>query len=696
MMRSTTFLVLLAVIQIVASCQSPPAENHLAGESSPYLLMHAHNPVDWYPWSEEALNKARKENKLLLISCGYAACHWCHVMEEGAFSDTAVARYLNQHFVAIKVDREERPDIDALYMQSCLMGNGGSCGWPLNTFALPDGRPIYSGTYYPARNFLEVLQYFYQQYTLDPAKINAYAAELERGIRSSLTLPVTDPGPISPDFQKFTANLVSRIDWTNGGFTGAPKFPMPVVLQYLLSTGHLLQDSQAIQGVLLSLDRMAEGGIYDQLEGGFARYSVDEQWRIPHFEKMLYDNALLIQLYAQGYKYNHDPNYARIIRESIDFVFAHLAGENYFYSSMDADSEGGEGTYYQWKWSELQAGLRDATVFSLATAYYGAKPTGNWELGKNILQAPRSLTDLESKFGKDSLAIITAMAEARDQLKSIRSQRPAPAIDAKAITSWNALMIIALSESAQALGNHAYRTAALATGEFIWNNLYDKHEGLHRIFIREHSQGPAHLEDYAYLIRAYISLYELSFEKIWLERAQTLTKEVLKHFGVNDSPLFYSTSDLQDQLIVRAIQWQDEIMPTPNAVMGQNLFMLGSLLDIDAYRDHSAQMANAVNPYLVKAEDPFSLASWMTLSWYQTRKTHEIAIVGDRSDQLRIAMQKEFIPMDLFMGSDQEENLALLKGKYQPDHTWIYVCEQGICKQPVQDVPAALNLLQGN
>ena len=694
--RIVHFAVLAVIVHLIASCHSIPEKNHLAGERSPYLQMHARNPVDWYPWSPQAFEKAQKENKLLLISCGYSACHWCHVMEEGAFSDTAVARFLNRHYISIKVDREERPDIDALYMQSCLIAGGGSCGWPLNTFALPDGRPVYSGTYYPAKNFLDVLRYFVKEYDNNPGKMTSYAEELEQGLHSSLRLPVSAIEKVKPDPIDFTNDILSRMDWVNGGFVGAPKFPMPVILQYLLAEGHLRNNPQAIQSVMLTLDRMSRSGIYDQVGGGFARYAVDEQWHIPHFEKMLYDNALIIQLYAQAFKYNQNPEYARIIRESLDFVFGQMKGDGYFYSSIDADSQGEEGAYYHWKWSDLQAALPEPSTLKLATSYYGAIPTGNWELGKNVLQAPLSLKPLEQKFGLDSLAILTTMTEVRTKLKAIRSSREAPSVDVKAITAWNALMITAISECAQALDDPGYTQTAVTTGDFIWQNLYSEKQGLYRIYIQGVHQGAAQLEDYAYLIRAFISLYELTFQKLWLDRADRLVREVLEHFADSNNPLFYGTGNMQDQLIVRAMPWSDEILPAPNAIMAQNLFILGSMLDRPDYLDRADRMAKAVYPQIAKTSDPFAYISWMALDWYLSGEPHEVAIVGGQADQVRVQLQKHFLPYDHFMGSDREENLALLKEKYRPDQTWIYVCEQGLCKRPVQDVLAALNLLHGN
>ena len=688
------YCISLFIIHVVASCQEPAKTNHLAGSSSPYLLQHAHNPVDWFPWSDNALTKAKKENKLLLVSVGYSACHWCHVMEREVFSDTAVARFMNQHFVAIKVDREERPDLDAYYLRACLLTDGGSSGWPLNTFAVPDGRPVSSTTYLPRENWLEVLKYFVKVQKDSPQKLLTYAAELEAGIHQSFQLPPLDSSSPPLDFTTYNQTLTGFIDWTYGGLSGAPKFPLPVTFQYLYTVGEVLHDSLARRGVRLTLDQLALSGVYDQIGGGFARYATDDRWRIPHFEKMLYDNALLIKLYAQVFQSVHDPGYARLIRESIDFVYRDLGAKDHFYSSLDADSGGEEGAYYQWTWQDWVAAFPDPTVQGLTADYFGIVRTGNWELGKNIPYIAKSIAALQAKYGKDSLEIASAMMESLAHLKSLRNRRNKPAVDDKMITSWNALMIQALVASAQALGNRSYQRAAQDAADWIWENMLDLHQQLYRIYRNGHRYRPAYLDDYANLIRAYLDLYELTFDIKWVNRANQLSQDVLRRFGDKDQPLlFQSQREESTTPFDRSVQVQDEILPCANAVMASNLSRLGNMLEEANYRQRATDMAASVIP---RAEDPVSYASWLSVKLELTHPGHDIVIIGENAAAIRTEMQKQMLPLDHFMGSDRDENLALLKGKYRPGQTWIYVCEQGVCLRPVQSSEEALTLLRAN
>ncbi|RMF26980.1 MAG: thioredoxin domain-containing protein, partial [Bacteroidetes bacterium] len=472
-------------------------------------------------------------NKMLIISIGYAACHWCHVMEEESFMDTAVARLMNEHFVSIKVDREERPDIDDIYMTACQIATGRGCGWPLNAFALPDGRPVWAGTYFPKKEWLKVLKYFIDLYQKEPDKLNTYAAQLADGIQGVGTIT---PNEGEPEFTRATLDdladkFLQEIDFRWGGRKGAPKFPIPNKYQFLLRYHHLSGNPRALEAVTVTLDRMADGGIYDQLGGGFARYATDDQWVVPHFEKMLYDNGQLVSLYAQAWQVTQNPRYRTIVEETLAFVKRELASpEGGFYSSLDADSEGEEGKFYVWTKAEIDSILGGGDLSSMFCDYFEVSRSGNWEDGKNILHRRKPLEEVARTFNLSPEDCLAQINQARQKLFEARAQRPRPRTDDKVLTAWNALMLQGYVDAFKAFGVEAYRERALRTGRFLLQNMLHEDNRLDRNFKDGKSSINAFLDDYALTIQAFIGLYEITFDESWLQKARDLTEYVLEHF----------------------------------------------------------------------------------------------------------------------------------------------------------------------
>ncbi len=420
---------MITALLCLAYCHSQPSKmqnqhtNQLIHETSPYLLQHAHNPVDWYAWNDKSLQRAKEENKLLLISIGYSSCHWCHVMEHESFEDSAVAAVMNEHFINIKVDREERPDIDDVYMTACQLSSGGACGWPLNSFALPDGRPVWAGTYFPKKNWLEILEYFRKTYAEEPDKLHDYANRLVEGVRHhgiDTVLKGDEPALTPKNAEDVTKIFLSRMDSKLGGRRGSPKFPMPNNWQYLMHYAAGYDHKEAAATVVTTLDKMMEGGIYDQLEGGFARYSTDDRWLVPHFEKMLYDNGQLVSLYAQGYAWTGKKEYLDVVQQTLDFIDTYWSDPSGgFYSSFDADSEGEEGKYYVWTVAELNGLIPDAIDKELFFSYYDIKPQGNWEHGKNILNRHRKPEEVARQFHIDMDRFYKSIADSHGRYWNI-------------------------------------------------------------------------------------------------------------------------------------------------------------------------------------------------------------------------------------------------------------------------------------
>jgi len=678
--------------------------NHLINESSPYLLLHAHNPVDWYPWGQEALEKAKKENKLLIISIGYAACHWCHVMEAESFSNEEVAEVMNQHFVSIKVDREERPDIDQVYMDAAhlLTGQGG---WPLNAIALPDGRPIFAGTYYPKQQWVQILKKIHELYRANPQQIEQQAENLTKGIRTASAIDFNpgEPGfdPKTPD--QIVDNWKNVIDFEWGGERRAPKFPLPIGYRYLLTYRYLTQNNadkqalgkKALDAVKVTLDRMAMGGIYDQAGGGFARYSTDAYWKVPHFEKMLYDNGQLVSLYSYTYQLTKDPLYKTVVYETLEFVERELTspkvpnGGRGFYSSLDADSEGEEGKFYIWTKSEIQKlPGKDA---QLIIDYYNVTDSGNWEKGRNILYRtkPDETFAAEKKIKVQQLQ--EQVAQAKKQLLAARSRRVRPALDDKILTAWNALMLTGYVDAYRVFDNKRFLERALENAGFIVNNMLSDNGRLNRNYKDGKSSINAFLDDYAFTIQAFISLYQATFDEKWLFFAEKLLKYTLDHFYDPKSGMFYYTSDQDPELIARKVEIPDNVIPSSNSRMAINLYLLGEYFYNEDYIKKSKQMLNNVKADMV-TNGPY-YANWALLLTYFIHPIAEVAIIGDEWEARRKELDRHYLPHMILMGGKTEGKLPLLEGKLIEGQTTIFVCKNKACLLPVTNVREALTQL---
>ncbi|MDR3653945.1 MAG: thioredoxin domain-containing protein [Paludibacter sp.] len=664
--------------------------NQLIHENSPYLLQHAHNPVNWYPWGQEALNKARRENKNILISIGYAACHWCHVMEHECFEDEEVAKYMNEHFVAIKVDREERPDIDQIYMTAVqLLTERG--GWPLNCLTLPDGRPIYGGTYFPKAQWLDMLSQVSDFITKNPDKAEEQAKSLTEGIRNNEMI-YTDaisekPEVTLTDLEDTFYYFKSSLDLKNGGYVNAPKFPMPGSLMFLLHFYHLTDNKEALKAVTTTLNKMAAGGIYDQIGGGFSRYSTDEIWKVPHFEKMLYDNGQLVSLYAAAYQQTQNLTYKTVVVETLDFINRELtSAEGGFYSSLDADSEGVEGKFYVWTQSEIKQVLGEDA--ELIQDYYHVTEKGNWEKSWNILHKTGNDTDFAAKHNITESQLTEYISNAKQKLLAERSMRVRPALDDKILTSWNALMLKGYCDAYRAFDKPEYLQAALKNAGFLCRNLKSTDNGLFRNYKNGKASIPAFLDDYAFTIQAFISLYQVTFDEQWMKEALQLTEYAFAHFFDSTSGMFFYTSDTDPELIARKMEISDNVIPSSNSEMAKNLFILSRYYYNDSFSKIALNMLNNVRAHAKNGGIYY--ANWDILLGWFAREPFEIAIVGDDFESKRKEFEKHYLPHVFLSGGKHESALPLLEGKLREGETTIYVCQNESCKQPVHDVSEAL------
>ncbi len=663
--------------------------NHLIGESSPYLLQHAHNPVNWYPWGNEALDKAKRENKLIIISIGYAACHWCHVMEHESFENEEVANFMNDNFVSIKVDREERPDIDQVYMNAVQLLSG-SGGWPLNCIALPDGRPIYGGTYFPKDQWLDILAKVLAFSKQNPDKTEQQAKSLTEGVQSSemIYLSPEEASFTLKDLDQIFDNWKRNIDFVHGGNNRAPKFPMPVGYQFLLHYNYLSQNKDALKSVTTTLDKMADGGIYDQVGGGFARYSTDAFWKVPHFEKMLYDNAQLVSLYAKAFQQSKNPKYKTVVSETLAFIERELTSEEGgFYSSLDADSEGEEGRFYVWTKSEMMKVLGNRA--DLVMDYFNVSEKGNWEHGNNILLISKS--DLKfaaaNNMPEDELLIL--ISESKQLLLKARSARIRPGLDDKILTSWNALMLKGYIDAYRIFDKKEYLNTALRNAAFISDKFMTEDYRLDRNHKNGKSSINGFLDDYAFTIEAFIALYEATFDEKWLKIANQLCAYSISHFYDEKSGMFFYTSDIDPELIARKMEVSDNVIPASNSQMGKNLFVLGQYLYNDDFISKSKRMLNNVKKTTI--ENGSYYANWSILMAWFAIDPYEVAIVGKDYETKRKEFDNHYLPNVFLSGGKDEGSLALLENKLVKGQTTIFVCQNKACKLPVQEVNEAIN-----
>ncbi len=669
---------------------SEQAVNRLIHETSPYLLQHASNPVDWYPWSDEAFEAARESDRLVLVSIGYAACHWCHVMEKESFSDPGIAGFMNGKFICIKVDREERPDVDQVYMDALQMLTG-SGGWPLNIFVLPDKRPVYGGTYFRPADWKNLLDSLARTYREEKERVLAFAGDLARGIREASL--VTGLPPAGNDIpaelpEEYLEARLPGFDPVNGGLAGAPKFPLPVGLDYLLHHDYYFQDPRARDHLLLSLKKMALGGIYDQLGGGFARYSVDEGWKVPHFEKMLSDNAQLLDLYALSFLHLPAEWLRRIVRETAAFLLREMRAENgLFSSSLDADSEGEEGKYYTWSLDEISRVLGDRA--DRFCRYFQVSSEGNWE-GKNILHAARLPEDYARENGEDPTEFIRELDTCRRELFSARQERIRPGLDTKQIVSWNALTIRSLVHAAAALADPSLLNEARYAMHALLSASLEGEDRLRRLAGKHARPVSAFLEDYSYLIDALIVLYGHTGETGWLYRARKLTLYVLAHFSHEKAPWFYFSPDTEPLLLTRKTELADGVLPSANALMARSLYMLGSYFGETAWRDRARAMLSGIRSRIAGGRGPW-YASWAKLVLWLSRSPSEFVLAGNGAAERMAELSARFRPEIIPALATREDPVPLLEGRGVDGPARVYVCRNGSCDLPVQDLEEALS-----
>jgi len=696
--------ILLLITVTLFSCKSQNSEemthkhtNDLINETSPYLLQHAHNPVNWKPWNASTLAQAKAENKLILISVGYAACHWCHVMERESFEDSLVAKVMNDNFISIKVDREERPDVDQVYMNAVQLMTG-SGGWPLNAVALPDGRPVWGGTYFKKDQWMSALNQISKLYTENPSKLIEYADKLEEGIKSLDVVSLnTNTAEFKLDFIEDAVTVWSKnFDHTKGGLNRAPKFMMPNNIHFLLRQAYQNNDASLQEYVNLTLTKIAHGGVFDHVGGGFSRYSVDDKWHVPHFEKMLYDNAQLVSLYSDAYLITKNELYKDVVYETLKFVKRELTHpEGTFYSSLDADSdtpegELEEGAYYVWSKEELQTLLH--TDYDLFADYYNVNNYGFWEHNNYVLIRKDSEKDIAEKHQISVEALTNKIEQWKDLLLTEREKRSRPRLDDKILTSWNALMLKGYTDAYRVFNDPEFLDTAIKNAEFIVNKQLKDDGGLNHNYKDGKSTINGYLEDYAATVEALLSLYENTLDEKWLRTAKDLTNYAFDHFFNDDSKMFYFTSDEDASLVTRNVEYRDNVIPASNSIMAKNLFKLSHYFDNEAYYNTATTMLNNVTPEMTTYPSGFS--NWLDLMLNYTNKYYEVAIVGEHVFEKIKGLNETYIPNKLIIGSKTDNNLPLLKNRYIDDETLIYVCVNKACKLPVSEVDRAIQLLQ--
>lgn len=701
-MRILYFLPLFVFVLIGCNNKKNDNENHkytndLIHETSPYLLQHAHNPVNWKAWNKETLDKAKAENKLIIISVGYSACHWCHVMEEESFADESVAKLMNDNFINIKVDREERPDIDKIYLNAVQLMTGKG-GWPLNCITLPDGRPIFGGTYFTKEEWTKALTELSNLYKENPDKAREYADKLIEGIQKSelITVNHNEANFKNADISNAVKSWKEHLDYKLGGLTGDPKFPMPGALHFLLRYSVQNNDKEIQEYLKTTLTKMADGGIYDHIGGGFSRYSVDEKWHIPHFEKMLYDNAQLVSLYSDAYLVNKDELYKKTVFETLNFVERELmATDGAFYSSVDADSRNKakkleEGAYYVWTKQELQSILK--ADFPLFEDYFNVNETGHWENNNYVLFKNKSNADFAVKNKLTVAELDSKIKNWKQLLMSARNKRPRPHLDNKTLTSWNALMIKGYVSAYRAFKNQKHKEVALRNANFILNNQLQKDGSLNHSYKDGKSSIVGFSEDYATVIDAFIAVYQITLDEKWLKKARELTNYAIAHFWDKKSSLFYFTSNGSANLISRKMEIADDVIPGSNSILAHNLFLLGHYYSNDNYSKIAQKMLNNVKNDVL--ESPTQYYNWLNLMLNYTDNYFEIAVSGKDALSKTSQLQSYYLPNILIAGATKESKLPLLESRFVDNKTYIYVCVNKACKMPETDVKVAVDKMK--
>ncbi|MBW4436683.1 MAG: thioredoxin domain-containing protein [Pleurocapsa minor GSE-CHR-MK-17-07R] len=673
--------------------------NRLQHETSPYLRQHADNPVDWYPWGQEALDRAKAEDKPILLSVGYSACHWCHVMAHESFEDERVAGLMNEFFINIKVDREERPDIDDIYMQAVQALSNGHGGWPMTVFLFPDGRPFYGGTYFPPQprygmpSFQQVLEGIHNTYHTRREECEEVARDLTSGL-SRVALGIGSDEGLTTDLLDGTIARFERgFDSANGGYGGAPKFPQAMNLDFLLTHHANTGSDKALQMATFTLKKMAMGGIYDQIGGGFARYSVDAVWLVPHFEKMLYDNAQLSRAYLHAWQLTGDAFYKRIAEETYDYILREMtAPEGGFYSATDADSEGEEGKFFVWSKAEIES-LLEPDESRIALAYFGVTERGNFE-GHNILFVPAEDAVAASALGLSVEELREKLETIRHVLFAARSQRVPPGLDDKLLAGWNGLMLASLAEAARALNRADYRAGAIRAGEFLRDSMVTPEGRVWRTYNHGKAKINGFLEDYACLAEGFLQLYQTTFDASWFALALTLTEQALAHFRASDGG-FYDTPNDSEQLIARPRQLQDNAIPSGSSVIAKVLVRLAAYTGRSDFDDAAQRTLGQL--YAALREYPQAFGEALTAAEGLIRGLKEVAIIGAPGDAdtkaLLDVLQRSFRPDCIVAlaesSTDAAHVIPLLHERPQRDgKPTAYVCRHFACQLPVTSADA--------
>jgi uncharacterized protein YyaL (SSP411 family) len=658
--------------------------NELHLETSPYLLQHANNPVHWKAWNTNALAKAKKENKLIIVSIGYSACHWCHVMEHESFENQKVAKTMNQHFINIKVDREERPDVDAVYMKAVQIMTGRG-GWPMNVVTLPDGRPIWGGTYFRKDEWINSLEQLQELYQSNPEKILEYAEKLHQGLKAT---SVIENDNSSEDFNHDTLELLvtkwqKSFDWEFGGMARAPKFMMPTNYQFLLRYAYQSKNEKLLEFVNLTLTKMAYGGLFDTIDGGFSRYSVDMKWHVPHFEKMLYDNGQLVSLYADAYKLTQNKLYKDIIEKTLCFVEKEwLTAEGSFYSAMDADSLNEEkkleeGAFYVWKKSELQTLL--GQDFELFSSIYNINEFGLWEHENYVLIQNNSL----EKIAKQHTISLSELENKKKDWEKLlyheREKRSKPRLDDKCITSWNGLMLKGFVDAYKALNNETYLKIALQNADYILKNLWTPEGNLLHNYKNGKANINGYLEDYALVIDAFISLYEATLDEKWLFNSKQLTDYVFDYFYNENASFFTFTSSLDAPLIIKHFENEDNVIPASNSVMANNLFRLSIYFNHSYYEKVALKMLEIILPNI---DYPSAFSNWLSVFLNFSEQNKELAICGQEAFTYVSKINQSYHPNIIIAGTKILSTLPFLQDRFSEETTLFYLCQNKTCKIP--------------
>ncbi len=688
------FIFVVLPLFLTASCMAQKhKKNKLANSLSPYLLSHADNPVQWYPWGKEALEKAKSENKLLLISIGYATCHWCHVMEKECFEDSAVAETMNKFFVCIKVDREEHPEVDDYYMQAMQVMTGGG-GWPLNVFALPDKRPIYAVSYLPKNNWIALCKQIAKLYNQNPEKAYEYAVNLGKALKELNAISKTNKEEIPAFPHKAIEKQIRKFDLTWGGENRVPKFPLPVNWIFYLRYGHFQKDNSLLAAVELTLDKMHFGGIYDHIGGGFARYSTDAYWKIPHFEKMLYDNALLLTLYSEGYQKFKKEDYKKVVFQTANFLLKELYDEQTgaFFSALDADSEGEEGKFYVWTKQEMEKILPE-TYRKFILEFYNITEKGNFEHGKNVLFQTVS----DKKFAeKHSLTLeewLKIKEEARTLLEKERNKRVRPLTDDKSIASWNALAVYGFLSAYQVFGEENFLEVARKNASFFKKYLWKSDGSIYRIYRNGTAYKTAVLEDYAYWIKAFLKLFEVTGNNSYYQDAVKLLQYTEKNFQAENG-YFYSTRLQDNEIPLQKIILTDDVIPSPNAWLAEAYYLLGLYDEDPKFLQLARDMAFGIAEETRKF--PYLYMSFLTLRLKTEYPYYMVILSSKEAKKYFKKFQTEYLPNALFGLLQNQSSVPPAFNERFDAHRdlTIYICRERICQRPLYSVKDAMEFLK--